>query len=197
MTEFIDVLTPDGLLHPDVLKARRFVANGIRFDNVDGEQCIADSRNIAYLGMMALVRPSRFLAVTPPDHIMSTEYMMATEIPYGSPFLEVRIPPEEDDVPYIREHEGRSRMSAIMHKHGDVPVPVCVFFNMEGYALRAREIEPEWIERVAAGVIRERRGTPPEWVPGSFFEQLVYMEKGRRARHFDYRSQPASETAFR
>lgn len=197
MTDFIDVLTPDGLLLPDVLQARRFSASGVRFDNVDGEQCIAHSRNIAYLGTMALVRPSRFLAVTPPGHIMSTEYMMTTEIPYGSPFLEVRIPPEEDDTPYIREHEGRSRMSAILRKHGDVPVPVCLFFNMEGYALRAREIEPEWIERVAQGVIRERRGTPPEWVSGSFFEQLVYMEKGKRPRHFDYRSQPDAEAAFR
>ncbi len=197
MTEFIDVVTPDGLLLPDVLDARRFTANGIRFDNVDGEQCIADARNIAYLGTMALVRPSRFLAVTPPDNIMSTEYMMATEIPYGSPFLEIRIPPEEDDVPYIREHEGRSRMSAILRKHGDVPVPVCLFFNMEGYALRAKEIEPEWIERVTGGVIRERRGTPPEWVPGAFFEQLVYMEKGKRIRHFDYRSHPTDEAAFR
>lgn len=106
MTEFIDVLTSGGLLHPDVLNARRFSANGIRFDNVDGEQCIADSRNIAYLGMMALVLPSRFLAVTPPDNIMSTEYMMTTQIPYGSPFLEVRIPPEEDDVPCITTTRG-------------------------------------------------------------------------------------------
>jgi hypothetical protein len=95
------------------------------------------------------------------------------------------------------EHEGRSRMSAILRKHGDVPVPVCLFFNMEGYALRAREIEPEWIEWVARGVIRERRGTPPEWVPGSFFEQLVYMEKGSRVRHFDYRARPDAEAAFR
>jgi hypothetical protein len=193
MNDFIDVLSPDGLLLPEVLEARQFIANGIRFDNDDGEQCIAHARNIAYLGTMALVRPSRFLAITPLDHIMSTDYMMATENPFGSPFLEVRIPPEDDDVPYIREHEGRSRMSAILRKHGDVAVPVCLFFNMEGYALRAREIEPEWIEKVAGGVIRERRGTPPEWVSGSFFEQLVYMERGRRVRHFDYRAQPAAE----
>jgi hypothetical protein len=196
MSSFIDVLTPDGLLLPAVLEARRFVANGVRFDNVDGEQCIAHSRNIAYRGTMALVRPSRFLAVTPPDNIFSTEYMMATENAFGSPFLEVRIPPEEDDVPYMWEHEGRSRMSAILRKHGDVPVPVCLFFNMEGYALRAREIEPEWIEWIARGVIRERRGTPLEWVPGAFFEQLVYMEKGMQVRHFDYRSQPTPEATF-
>jgi hypothetical protein len=68
---------------------------------------------------------------------------------------------------------------------------------MEGYALRAREIEPEWIEWVARGVIRERRGTPPEWVPGSFFEQLVYMENGSRVRHFDYRARPDAEAALR
>jgi hypothetical protein len=197
MESFIDVLSPDGKLLPEVLDARRFVANGVRFDNVDGEQCIAHARNIAYLGMMALIRPSRFLAIVPPDNIHSIDYMASTDRPYGSPFVEIRVPPDEGHgVPYVSEHEGRSRMSAILRRHGDVPVPVCAFFNMEGYALRAREIEPEWIEMVAAGVIRERRGTPPEWVPGAFFEQLVYMEKGKQVRHFDYRSQPAAETIF-
>jgi hypothetical protein len=192
MGEFIDVIGPDGLLDPEILHARRFIANGVKFDNDEGEQCVGDARNIAYLGMMALMRPSTFLAVTPPDHIRSIDYMAATERPFGSPYLEVRIPIGDDDVPSIREHEGRSRMSAILRKHGDVLVPICMFFNMDRYPLRAREIEPDWIERVSAGVIRERRGSEPEFVSGPIMEQVIYLHRGREPKLFDFRDAPGA-----
>ena len=187
MQDFIDVLDADGCLRTEILGTRRFMANGVRFDNLEGEQCYSDAANIAYLGMMALVRPSVFLSLVSPERIQSTDYMASTPNPYGSPYLEVRIPHDDSDVPVIREHEGRSRMSAILRNHGDLPMPICMFFSVNGYALRAREIEPEWIERVAAGVIRERRNTPPEWVAGPVMEQVVYMRDGVEPHHMDFR----------
>lgn len=178
MSNFIDVTDESGSLTADVLKARRFTANGIRYDNIEGEGCIGHALNIDYLGTMALVRPSMFLAMTPAGGIRSTDYIASLEAPFGTPYLEVSIFPDGDRLPAVREHEGRSRMSAILRKHGDVPVPICLFFSVNGYGLRAREIEADWIERAAEGVIRENRGGPREWVPGPVFEQVIYFQHG-------------------
>lgn len=191
MSEFIDVVDADGNLTADVLKARRFTANGIRFDNRSGEACIGHALNIDYLGTIALVRPSRFLAVVPPDGIRSTDYMASLEAPFGSPYLEIKLSEDDDGLPGIREHEGRSRMSAILRKHGDVPVPICLFFSMNGYGLRAREIEPEWIEKVADGVMRENRGGPLEWVPGPVFDQVIYLQNGTMPLLMSFRDEPS------
>jgi hypothetical protein len=197
MVEMIDVIDADGNLDIRVLKARRFSANGINFDNEIGEGCVSDALNIAYLGTVALIRPSVFLSVTPPDFIRSTEYLMKLETAFGSPYLDVNIPPENDDVPAIRSHEGRSRMSAILKKWGDVPVPICLFFSMQGFTLRAREIERSWIEMASAGVIRERRGAPPEWVKGPIFDQVAYLENGRDPRLLNFRERSKPRIAMR
>lgn len=178
MTEFIDILDDHGFLTEDVLTARRYMANGICFDNETGIGCIGDARNIAYLGSVALIRPSRFLAVVPPEDIRSIAYMEAQILPIGTPHLEVSLPHDDVGLPRIREHEGRSRMSAILNKHGDVPVPICLFFSHDGFSLRAREIERHWVEKVSEGILREKRGGEPEWVMGPIFDQIMFMENG-------------------
>ncbi|NTF17370.1 hypothetical protein G6L37_02940 [Agrobacterium rubi] len=191
MHEYIDVIDASGNLTVDVLKAKRFVANGVRFDNIEGEGCISDALNVAYLGTVALMRPSRFLSVAPPDGIRSTNYMAAHERPFGSPYLEVRVPLEDDGLFSIREHEGRSRMSAIHRRHGDIPVPVCLFFNINGYALRAREIETQWIEKASDGLFRENLEGPPEWVIGPIFDQVMFMHNGVEPRLLEFASENA------
>lgn len=193
MNEFMEALQDDGSLDPAILHAKRFSAHGIRFDNVYGEQCIGDAQNMAYMGVYVLMLPSQFLAVVPQDHIRSIDYMAGIEGPYGSPYLEISYPEDEDDVPFVREHEGRSRMSAILQKHGDVPVPVCLFLRMNRYLFRAREVEPEWIEKIARGVMREKEeGRPPLLVPGPVIEQAVYYGAGQELHRYDFRSERAA-----
>lgn len=189
MTEFMNALQEDGSIDPAILHTKRFSANGVKFDNIDGEQCIGDARNIAHTGVVILMRPSLFLAVVPKDHIRSIDYMASTPNAFGSPHLEVRFSEDGGIPPMVREHEGRSRMSAIIRHHGDVPVPVCLFLNIGGYTLRAREIEKEWIERIAAGVMEEDKepAAVPTFVNGPIFEQAVYVGAGQELHQLDFR----------
>ena len=67
-------------------------------------------------------------------------------------------------------------MTAILNTSGDVPVPVCLFFNMNGYLLRAHELDEEVVLSACAGALRERRGpVEDEWVEGPLFEDAMVM----------------------
>lgn len=192
MIDYKDVIQRDGCLDPAVLNANRFMAHGILFDNVSGEACIGDARNMAYMGVYLLMTPTQFLCVVPQDHIRSADYMSNLEGPMGSPYLDIRYPEDEDEKPVVRAHEGRSRMTAILRKHGDVTVPVCLFLCMNNHGLRAKEIEPNWIDLISQGVYREREdGRPTKFIHGPIFEQAVYYGAGNKLRQFDYRPEQA------
>lgn len=174
----MEAVKEDGTLDPDILANRRYDAGGFRFDNDAGEGAVPDARRIAHAGAVVLMRPSVFLSLVPTEDIRSIRYLSQAGASFGSPFLDVRVDEEDETaLPIIGHHEGRSRMTVIGSANGDEPVPVFLFVTAGGYSCRAHEIEDAWIERVAAGAIREKtQYSIPEFVDGPLFEQAIWLD---------------------
>jgi hypothetical protein len=173
----MEALQDDGTLDPDILANRRYDTAGFRFDNDAGEGAVPDARRIRHTGAVVLMRPSVFLSLVPTEDIRSVRYLSQPGVSFGSPFIDVRIDEEDTTaVPIIGHHEGRSRMTVVQTIAGDDPVPVFLFLTAGGYTCRAHEIEDDWIERIAAGAIREKtQFSTPELVDGPLFEQAIWL----------------------
>lgn len=186
----MDAIREDGTLDPEILFERRYEAGGFSFDNDAGEGAVGDARRIRHTGAVVLMRPSVFLSLVPEEDIRSVEYLAKAGGPFGSPFLDVRV--DEDDesaVPIVGQHEGRSRMTVIGRSNGDEPVPVFLFMTVGGFTTRAYEFEESWIERIAAGAVREKTqyGTP-EVVEGPLFEQAIWLDGEEQLRDLRFGS---------
>lgn len=184
----------DGSLDPALLERRRYTVRGIRFDNDIGEGAVPDARVIARTGAIVLMRPSVFLSLVPAEDIRSVDYLSQIDVPFGSPFIEFRIDEEDETVmPVVLQHEGRSRLTVVMDTVGDEPVPVFLFVKSGTWTCRARELESSWIERIAAGAVREKtRFSVPQIIDGPLFEQAIWMDEAGQMRDLRFGMRPES-----
>lgn len=171
-------LNEDGSLNAAILTNTRYRAGGFTFDNDAGEGAVPDARRIRHTGTVVLMRPSTFLSLVPSEDIRSVRHLSRPGASFGTPFLDVRVDDEDETaIPVIGHHEGRSRMTVIERMGDDSPIPVFLFLTIRGYSCRPREIEEEWMERIAAGVVREKtHNVVPEIVEGPLFEQALWLD---------------------
>jgi len=122
----------------DYVSDKPFTVNGITFDNKKGLGSTPNGADADYLGHTVMMKPSEFLALTPSKESHPSDEMMERFVtePIGSPTLYVNV--NDSDIK-VDDHEGRSRMTAILEKKGDVPIPVNVLGT--GNKDRARYLE--------------------------------------------------------
>jgi hypothetical protein len=147
-------------------------------DNQKGWGAVPDNQNVDYLGMRVLMGAGTFLSLASPlsrQAASSAENIrrhLESGHTVGSPWMTIRIPPEWSDGDFseparVISHEGRNRMWAIQELVGNTPVEVHVFF---AGGLRARHIQPEWINQINQQLIPQG-GTQP--IEGAFFDTLI------------------------
>lgn len=129
----------------------------------NGIGAVPDNRQVDYLGVKVMMKPSMFLRVASPlkpEQGWETADYLADQLQkgksLGNPFLEVIVPTDEvkgDGTWQVKGHEGRHRMMAIYSLHGDVPVEVHLFF---AFGYRGRDFEPSW---VGIKDVRSQRGS--------------------------------------
>ena len=129
----------------------------VNFDPDNGIGAVSDNTNINYLGFVAWMPVSRWIALNPPidplsDRVKGLEAKLREGAAFGPPFLVVEVL-DRDGLPLfpghdlasgfggfrVRSHEGRHRMQAIRRFAGDVSVPVQIFFRS---GFRARDLTP-------------------------------------------------------
>ena len=132
----------------------------VTFDPDNGIGAVSDNTNINYMGFVAWMPVSKWLALNPGIHsqgdsVKALETKLREGAAFGPPFLEVEIA-DRNGLPIslgdvkgglaplfgrlrVRSHEGRHRMEAIQRFAGDMCVPVQVFF---GSGFRARDFTP-------------------------------------------------------
>ena len=133
-------------------------------DNDHGIGSVPDNRNVDYLGLNVLMKPSIFLKLAIPlsrSVATSTDYIkqqIQSGKTIGAPWLDISIPPEWEKnnlkkPAMVMGHEGRNRMHAILELYGDNPIEVHLFFRN---GLRNRHILPSWIRRLNKGIKSQR-----------------------------------------
>jgi hypothetical protein len=147
--------------------------NEVKIDNVSGIGEVPDNRNVDYLGLRVLMKPSVFLSLASKisrDQATSVDYIKQ-QLDQGqgmaSPWLVLDIPVEWDEGSLekparVTAHEGRNRMYAVLETEGDVPVETHLFFA----GLRARHIKPKWIEALNTSLVPQRQSSA---MAGPFF----------------------------
>ena len=160
--------------------------NEVKIDNNGGIGEVPDNRNVDYLGLRVLMKPSVFLSLASTlyrEQASSVDYLksqLAQGQGIASPWLVITVPQEWDDNDFsqpakVAGHEGRNRMYAVLETEGDVPVETHLFF---GGGLRSRHIKPEWIEALNKSLVPQRRASP---VPGPFFEMDKKLDERKGA----------------
>ena len=147
-------------------------------DNQKGWGAVPDNQNVDYLGMRVLMGAGTFLRLVAPlsrqaaTSVDDIRRHLEGGHTVGSPWLTIRIPPAWEDGDFseparVISHEGRNRMWAIQELVGNQGVEVHVFF---AGGLRARHIQPEWINQINQQLIPQG-GTQP--IEGAFFDTLI------------------------
>ncbi len=160
--------------------------NEVKIDNMTGIGEVPDNKNVDYLGLRVLMKPSVFLSLASTlyrEQASSVDYIksqLAQGQGIASPWLVITVPQEWDDNDFsqpakVAGHEGRNRMYAVLETEGDVPVETHLFF---GGGLRSRHIKPEWIEALNKSLVPQRRTSP---VPGPFFEMDKKLDERKGA----------------
>jgi hypothetical protein len=107
------------------------------------------------------MKPSIFLKLALPlgqPHSAELEKYIADGGAIGSPFLEIKIPPEWDDGDFskfaqVASHEGRNRITAVKKLEGDEPIEVHL---IPRGGLRARDLTAEFVEKMQEGMYAEK-----------------------------------------
>ena len=146
----------------------------VHIDNEKGWGNVPNNKNVDYLGLRVMMKPSKFLELAAylarekaeSLHSISSHLEKGGKI--ASPFLVISLPEKWKDSDYsasarVQNHEGRNRMMAIQDMHGDIPVETHLFFSG---GLRARHIKPEWILELNQQLIPEKQSSP---IQGPFF----------------------------
>ncbi len=175
MTETIASNEPD--LSPETLK--RFSYGGRVYDQVSGLGAVPDVARIDHYGLVVMMSPSVFLSLCPslesdrhspnPDADKLSE-MLAEGQAASMGFLALNLADEELRV---RSHEGRHLTDFILRHLGDDPIPVALLFNGE----RARDVTPEDIVKICAGLRRERTSEEPRppMIDGPLFDRVIHL----------------------
>lgn len=150
---------------------QKFVSNGIAFDTLDGAGAVSDAHNVDYMGFLAMIRPSTFLALCAPlpEGRTHVDDIMDAGQPIGLPFLVVDL---QDETRSVRQHEGRHRMRAILRIAGDEPVPVAMLLS---HGDKARHVEVEHVVAFSRGMVPEHRGAGDRRarIEGPIFETAI------------------------
>jgi hypothetical protein len=144
----------------DVMRATEFITE-VTIDNVKGAGAVPYNQDIDYFGLRVKMKPSIFLKLALPlgqPHSAELEKYIADGGAIGSPFLEIKIPPEWDDSDFskfaqVAGHEGRNRITAIKKLEGDEPIEVHL---IPRGGLRARDLTAEFVEKMQEGMYAER-----------------------------------------
>jgi hypothetical protein len=142
------------------MRAAEFITE-VTIDNVKGAGATPYNQEIDYFGLRVKMKPSVFLKLALPlgqEHSAELEKYIADGGAIGSPFLEIKIPPEWDDSDFskfaqVAGHEGRNRITAIKKLEGDEPIEVHL---IPRGGLRARDLTAEFVEKLQEGMYAER-----------------------------------------
>lgn len=125
-----------------------------------------------YEGLIVLMKPTKFLELTPPlpsgTNNLFIEEHIRNEKPIGSPFLFIKIPDEwifgnfspKVGFAKVRGHEGRNRMNKIFQIFGNDPIETHLFIRHgdDNYKLNRQEISNLMIENLNKLMYSERWG---------------------------------------
>ncbi len=134
----------------------------LRIDNEKGWGSVPNNRNVDYLGLRAMVKPSMFFKLAHkldrPFTAADIEKHIRSGGAIGAPFLVIAIPQDwfDGDMTMPAEiygHEGRNRMIAVHNAEGDQPVETHLFFGGE---LRNRHLTPEIVDRLNKDIISQQ-----------------------------------------
>jgi hypothetical protein len=132
-------------------------------------------REVDYLGLRVLMRPSKFLALAPPmgdegEYQAKFEEYIASEGKIAPAWLKIEVPdewlgekkpPRTPWLPRVVGHEGRHRMTAIQKTFGDDPVEVHLTFRAPHHDVRRHDIDLDvWLPRLQAIRSQEIGGEP-------------------------------------
>jgi len=147
------------------MRAREFILE-VKMDGRQGLGAVPLNAEVDYFGIRVAVKPLTWLQMahelrSSPADADSVDYLVAHIQKGGAvaqPWFNIDIPDawEDGDLTAparIVGHEGRHRMQAIHQAEGDDAVEVHLFFP----GLRARHITPEWVKRLNASIVDERR----------------------------------------
>jgi hypothetical protein len=166
------------------MRATEFITE-VTIDNVKGAGATPYNQEIDYFGLRVKMKPSIFLKLALPlgqPHSAELEKYIADGGAIGSPFLEIKIPPEWDDGDFskfaqVASHEGRNRITAIKKLEGDEPIEVHL---IPRGGLRARDLTAEFVEKMQEGMYAEKSTnlvSGPLFVSGSLDEMALSTYK--------------------
>jgi hypothetical protein len=111
-------------------------------DNTAGLGLNQRHSQIAEFGLKVMMKPSAFLELAPrlfKPHDDNQTYInnwVSSKQPIAAPVMRIAIPSgwfhnnfADFYVPYVRGHEGRHRMRAILSLEGNIPVETYLYFN--------------------------------------------------------------------
>lgn len=147
------------------MRAKDFIKE-INIDNREGWGSTGNNRNVDYLGLRVLMKPSVFLQLA---RSLSDDQYSQTNISnmiqhhkqggtFASPMLYIDLPSKwyknnvKEGIARVTGHEGRHRMNTQLKVEGDVPVETHLF--VPGYRVRnwakdnASDYSPEIIEKI-------------------------------------------------
>lgn len=189
-------LNADMTINPAILHAKRFHAAGYVFDRQNGLGNVPDVDNIAYMGLLGLMRPTTFLSYVGDGLNPKTVSFIETEHPVlSTPFLMIRFD-EETRRPTVVGHEGRARMTAIGKVAPDAAVPVALFLQEGYFPLRHRHLEPWMFEVIQEGLWSQPGIAPSEWIDGPPLLGLVYENARGELVALNYPERPSCGPAI-
>jgi hypothetical protein len=147
------------------MRARDFI-DEVNMDSREGAGAVPYNADVDYFGIRVTMKPTTWLSLahelqkdsTTSTYIEKLAKYMKDGGAIAPPWYNIRIPREWEDGDLTKPanivgHEGRHRMEAVIATEGDTPVEVHFFFPG---GLRARDIKPEWIDRMNKNIINER-----------------------------------------
>jgi hypothetical protein len=131
--------------------------NTVNIDNKNGWGAVPYNQEIDYRGLRVKMKPSVFEKLAASRGGEPAVDKVVQHIKnggaIGAPFLSIFVDEDDSQIPEVRGHEGRSRMLGVAEVHGDVPVETHLFF--QGKINRARQLTPEFVEKINRYLISE------------------------------------------
>jgi len=147
-------------------KPKKKKVREVTVDNRNGRGATPNNAEIDYFGMRVKMRPTTFVKLAAPLGRDQAKQEMIDYIKdggaIGAPFLIINI--NGNNVEVVG-HEGRNRMLAVYAAEGDDPIETHLFFR--GDISRARQLTPEIVQKIKAGMSQENTGKS---VPGPLWE---------------------------
>jgi predicted chitinase len=149
-----------------------------QMDNEHGWGETPNNRNVDYMGLRVMMRPSTFLKLALELKEPTSMNDIMSHIEQGgriaSPLLTIDTPAEWDEGDFsaparVVGHEGRNRMKALQKLEGDQPQEVHIFPR----GLRNRHMTPEFLENLNKWLIPEQQKQP---IKGDFWDMFQPSE---------------------